>query len=361
MKIDVSEMLRAVLVVDGRPDEYLRPGRYRRWALRKNLELAWFLVDDLVADMTEAQADLIPSDELARVEVGADERAVIYQKGRAVRWLDEGRWYVWVVDSSVRIERIDTSGVRAEPLKKDLRALAPSSDYIEITASNGCVAVRYVDGVLDEVLGAGRHAAWKTAREVSFAILEMRERMLDVSGQELMTKDRVTLRVNASAVYKIDDPRRLATVARDADQVLYLAVQMAVREAVSQRTLDQLLAARDVLAEEIFGEVKARASEVGLEVIRLGVKDLILPGEMKNLMNRVIEASKQAEASVILRREELAATRAMAQTAKLLDEQPVLMRLKELEAYKELATTVGSVNLVLGDNALKALDLVQKS
>jgi regulator of protease activity HflC (stomatin/prohibitin superfamily) len=103
--------------------------------------------------------------------------------------------------------------------------------------------------------------------------------------------------------------------------------------------------------------VAERASAVGLELLDLGLKDLVLPGEMKALLNRVIEAQKEAEANVILRREETAATRSMAQTAKVLAENPLLVRLKELEAYKELAGKVGQVNLVLGTGVLPQLQL----
>ena len=78
--------------------------------------------------------------------------------------------------------------------------------------------------------------------------------------------------------------------------------------------------------------VTERAAALGLDVLDLGLKDLVLPGEMKALLNRVIEAQKEAEANVILRREETAATRSMAQTAKVLVENPLLVRLKELEA-----------------------------
>jgi hypothetical protein len=103
--------------------------------------------------------------------------------------------------------------------------------------------------------------------------------------------------------------------------------------------------------------VTERAATLGLEVLDLGLKDLVLPGEMKVLLNRVIEAQKEAEANVILRREETAATRSMAQTAKVLGENPLLVRLKELEAYKELAGKVGQVNLVLGTGVLPQLQL----
>jgi regulator of protease activity HflC (stomatin/prohibitin superfamily) len=103
--------------------------------------------------------------------------------------------------------------------------------------------------------------------------------------------------------------------------------------------------------------VRDRAEGLGLELVELGVKDVVLPGEMKDLLNKVIQAQKEAEANVILRREETAATRSLAQTAKVLAENPLLVRLKELEAYKELAAKVGKVNLVLGEGALERLQL----
>jgi regulator of protease activity HflC (stomatin/prohibitin superfamily) len=219
------------------------------------------------------------------------------------------------------------------------------------------MALRYVDGALESVLPAGRHAAWTARRKVTFAVIDVREKVLQITGQEVMTKDRVTLRLNLSAGYRVADVRKLATVARAPDEVLYLAVQLAARESIAARTLDELLAAREELGLGLRPAVAARAAAVGLEVTELGLKDLVLPGEMKALLNRVIEAQKEAEANVILRREETAATRSMAQTAKVLAENPLLVRLKELEAYKELAAKVGQVHLVLGEAGLPKLEL----
>jgi regulator of protease activity HflC (stomatin/prohibitin superfamily) len=172
-----------------------------------------------------------------------------------------------------------------------------------------------------------------------------------------MTKDKVTLRLNVTATVKVADARRLAMVARDAAAAVYLAVQLALRDAVAVRTLDEILADRDVLVRDGGDQLKARAQVLGLELLELGVKDLVLPGEMRTLLNRVIEAQKEAEANVILRREETAATRSLAQTAKVLQENPLLIRLKELEAYKELAAKVGTVNVVLGADAMPKLEL----
>jgi regulator of protease activity HflC (stomatin/prohibitin superfamily) len=189
------------------------------------------------------------------------------------------------------------------------------------------------------------------------AVIDLRERVLAVTGQEVMTKDRVTLRLNLSATIRVKDAKRLATVARAPDDVVYLAMQLAAREAVTTRTLDELIAAREELAKVMVPAVRERAEGLGLELVELGVKDVVLPGEMKELLNKVIQAQKEAEANVILRREETAATRSLAQTAKVLAENPLLVRLKELEAYKELAAKVGQVHLVLGDGALEKLQL----
>ena len=129
------------------------------------------------------------------------------------------------------------------------------------------------------------------------------------------------------------------------------------REAVSSRTLDALLIERDQIAEEMMTALRERAANIGFGLTAFGIKDVVLPGEMKALLNRVIEAQKEAEANVILRREETAATRSMAQTAKVLAENPLLVRLKELEAYKDLAAKVGQVHVVLGEGAMPQLQL----
>ncbi|MDP2345119.1 MAG: slipin family protein [Deltaproteobacteria bacterium] len=214
-----------------------------------------------------------------------------------------------------------------------------------------------VDGAVDAELGAGRHAAWTTRRKVTLTLVDMRERVLAITGQEVMTKDKVSLRLNAAVTWKVVDARRLASVARNAEEVIYLQAQLLLREQVAGHMLDELLASRDLLAEAAAPAIAARAQVLGCAVTGVGVKDLVLPGEMKVLLNRVIEATKVAEANVIQRREETAATRSMAQTAKVLADNPLLVRLKELEAWKELASQVGTVNIVMGAEGLAKLEL----
>jgi len=367
-KIAVPIHERAFVTLRGEPVEYLTPGTHRRWALFRDLELERVSTAGLVADLDEKRLKLIPAEDLKLIEVGEAQRAIVYKKGVPVLWLKTGTHQVWTVERTlnretgaavplIRIELLDVSGIEAKPLRDELKAIAPGSDYVETTAPDGAVVLRWVDGKLEAELPAGRHAAWTVVRKVQLATIDLKERMLHVTGQEVMTKDRLTLRLNVSAAFKVSDAKRLATVARAPDDVLYLAIQLSAREAVAGRTLDELLSAREELGVQLAAAVRARAEAVGMSLIELGLKDIVLPGDMKELLNKVLAASKEAEANVILRREETAATRSLAQTAKVLAENPLLVRLKELEAYKDLAHKVGQVHLVLGESALPKLEL----
>jgi regulator of protease activity HflC (stomatin/prohibitin superfamily) len=368
MKIDIDTRDRAILMVNGKPAKYLAPGRHLVFRPFSKVEVVRIAGDKLFCELTAEQLALVPAEAVQVLAVGQTERAVVSKRGKVVAVLGAGVHQLVTFERAdprgeqagrpaVTVERLDVSGVAVKPLRDEVKAQFPQGEYVETTAPAGSVALRYVDGALDAVLPAGRHAAFSVAQKVTFAVIDLRERLLAVQGQDVMTRDRVTLRLNVSAAFRVADVERLATVARAPDELVYLALQLAAREAVGARTLDELLASRESLGVELAGQVKERALKVGLELVELGVKDLVLPGEMKALLNRVIEAQKAAEANVITRREEVAAVRSMAQTAKVLAENPLLMRLKELEAYQGLAEKVGQVHLVLGEGGLPALQL----
>ena len=189
----------------------------------------------------------------------------------------------------------------------------------------------------------------------SMAVLDTRVQQLKVEGQELMTRDKVTLRLTLTAEYAPADAPTTVHAVADVKDALYLAVQLAAREFVAGVTLDELLEGRDTLTRYLEAQVQPRAETFGVRLHRVGVKDVILPGEMKTLLNKVIEAEKAAAANVILRREDAAATRNMAQTAKVIAENPVLMRLKELETMKDIAEKIDEIKLVMGAEGLSGL------
>jgi regulator of protease activity HflC (stomatin/prohibitin superfamily) len=144
---------------------------------------------------------------------------------------------------------------------------------------------------------------------------------------------------------------RAATEVEDATQALYRQAQLALREVVGGRELDGLLAGKEAVAGELTAKLRARAEAFGVEVRALGIRDVILPGEMKEILNRVTEARKAAEAALVTRREETAAVRSQANTARIFESNPTLMRLRELEVLEQVA---GKANLtvVLGEGGL---------
>lgn len=369
MRIHVGLTERVFVLVDGTPSLFLRPGVHTLFRPFQRVDLVRVDTTKLVADLDAPLLALVPDEELTLVSLGRNERGLVRRRGRPVAWLGEGLHALWVAERiaargargesapAITVERFDTSALAAPVLAEAVRALIPASDLAEVTVPDGFVAIRWVEGAIEAELGVGRHAAWSTARKVAFTAIDLRERLVQVTGQEVLTRDRVSLRLNLAATHRVADARRLATVARSADELVHLAMQLAAREQVALRTLDELLADREAVSEAMVETVRRKAELLGLTLTSFGIKDVVLPGEMKTLLNRVIEAQKQAEANVILRREETAATRSMAQTARVLAESPLLMRLKELEALGQLAGKVEKLQVVVGAKELPAINL----
>ena len=179
--------------------------------------------------------------------------------------------------------------------------------------------------------------------------MDLRPTPLEVTAQEILTKDRINIRVTLTAFYRIVDPERAVTAAADLPSTLYRLVQFAIREAVATRSLDDILAARDSIDTEVRAYVAERALAMGAEVGEIGVKDVILPGEVRDLLNKVVEAERVARANLIRRQEETAATRSLLNTARLMEDNPLLLRLKELEALERLVEKVGHIDLHSGE------------
>ena len=250
-------------------------------------------------------------------------------------------------------EVIDARKVRFE--HKDLQVIvraAMAGQVLDTFAvEQGHVGVLFEDGSYADTLPPGKYAFWKNMAKVMLVPVDLCETMLDIGGQEIMTADKVTLRLNAVATYRVSDAHKALSTADDARQALYREAQLALRAAIGARELDQFLADKDAVARELEGIVRQRVAALGLEIISVGIRDAILPGDMKDLMNKVTEAKKAAEANLIVRREETAATRNQANTAKVLEGNPTLMRLRELEVLERVATS-GKLNVVLGEKGL---------
>ncbi|MBL8809511.1 MAG: slipin family protein [Planctomycetaceae bacterium] len=281
-----------------------------------------------------------------------NERALVWIENRFSHLLPAGLYAYWTGQKDVRVEIVDARNVKFEHHELKVIAKSPMAQRVlDIsTVARDRAGVLFVDGRYIETLDPGLYAFWKGQSEARVVEVDLRETMVDVGGQDIMTADKVTLRLNAVVTYRIVDARKSISQTDDVRQALYRETQLVLRSVVGARELDAFLTEKDAVAAEVEQNVRSRASELGLEIASVGIKDVILPGEMKDLMNKVTEARKAAEANLISRREETAAIRSQANTAKLLSDNPVLMRLRELEVLEKIATA-GKLNIVLGEKA----------
>jgi len=281
------------------------------------------------------------------------ERALVWIENRFSHVLPAGLYAYWTGQKDVRVEVVDARNVRFE--HADLKVIARSSIPLRVlgvaTVERDHAGVLFIDGRYADTLPPGLYAFWRGPVEADVVDVDLRETMVDVGGQDIMTADKVTLRLNAVVTYKVADARRAVSRTDDVRQALYRETQLVLRAVVGARELDAFLTDKDAVTDEIEQNVSRRAGELGLEIASVGIRDVILPGDMKELMNKVTEAKKAAEANLISRREETAAIRSQANTAKLLADSPVLMRLRELEVLEKIATA-GKLNIVLGEKGL---------
>lgn len=185
--------------------------------------------------------------------------------------------------------------------------------------------------------------------------MDTRLTQMDITGQELLTADKVSLRVNFVCNYRITDYVRILTEIDDFEEQLHVTAQLALREYVGKYKLDEILENKEQMSEFITAKLKAKEKSLFLEIADAGVKDIILPGEIREIMKTVLIAEKRAQANVITRREEVASTRSLLNTAKLMDENKTLYKLKELEYVERICENVGNINVNGTGNILSQL------
>lgn len=272
------------------------------------------------------------------VDLKDQERAVLSVDGRFASLLDSGLHVLWKHKRELKVETVDAGQGRfSHPL---LATILKSPEAGRLLASfmvpEGHLGAYFQDGALVELLPPGQYAAWQRTGTLALHAVDIRETVLDVAGQEILTADKVSLRINVLLTYRIRDVRKALAEVGDVKQALYREAQLALRAEVGSRDLDSLLAAKEEVGRTLEAAMRRRAPDYGVEVTGFGLRDLILPGEMKTLLNKVVEARKAAEANALTRREETAAMRSQMNTAKLFDENPTLLRLRELEILEKV-------------------------
>ncbi|HUO07338.1 MAG TPA: slipin family protein [Phycisphaerae bacterium] len=357
LKILIKNHERGLLFKNGNFQRVLAPGEYTRWnRLFSNHEevtvfntLETFVKHPLLETFATRPEFLA---EALVLSLKDTERALVWRDERLYWVFGPGRHALWKAPYALRVETFDITALRFEhPQLATVLQNSSAAQYLEgVQVPAHEVVLMYRDGVLMEQLREGLHVFWKGTGKLAFKSVDLREQVADVAGQEIMTADKVTLRVNLVVTFQVADPVLAVTSTADYQQALYREAQLVLRAAVGGKTLDALLADKESVGNEVRSTLTARASQLGVQVKSIGLRDIVLPGDMKELMNRVISATKEAEANLIKRREETAAARSQANTAKLLAESPQLARLKELEMLQQiLAGTKTTFVLGAGD------------
>jgi hypothetical protein len=290
------------------------------------------------------------------IEVPDDKLAVHFVDGRICDVLTPGTYVYWNLVKKHTFEVVDvTEPESAEKLPVLWMSFMPSNYYVRLDVNAGETGLLFFNGVFQRPLDAGQHFFWNYNIKVAAQIVDTRLQQLEISGQEILTADKVSLRVNFVCSYQIADPVNIVTRLKDYKAQLHVLVQLILREFTGKYRFDELLRQKDSIGGFVLEKLKERESEFFVKFSDAGVKDIILPGEIRDIMNTVLVAEKSAQASVITRREETAATKSLLDTAKLMDENATLYKLKELEYLERICDKVGNISVDAGGGILKNL------
>ena len=186
----------------------------------------------------------------------------------------------------------------------------------------------YEDGVLTKVLGAGRYElpepesfsglrslfGGKRQPKVEVVLVDMRARDLTIKGQEILTADKVAIRVSILVQFAVVDPKAALHAVANYEDRLYSDVQLAARRSLASMTLEDILTNRTRLSEDILRDVKESATSYGVAIARADVKDLVFPGNLQEIMNRVLAAERMSQAQLVEARTKAEVQKIEAQT-----------------------------------------------
>src|SRR5262245_49476750 len=229
----------------------------------------------------------------------------------------------------------------------------------------------YEDGVLVKVLGAGRYElpepealpglrrllGLKRTPRVEVVLIDMRARDLTIKGQEILTADKVAIRVSILVQFAVVDPTAALHAVANYEDRLYSDVQLAARRSLASMTLEDILTNRTRLSEDILREVKESATSDGVAIARADVKDLVFPGNLQEIMNRVLAAERMSQAQLVEARTRADVQRIEAQTK--LDAER-LQAQAEAEAALLRAKSAAEAAQLAVQAELQALDQRQK-
>ncbi|MBN8679857.1 MAG: slipin family protein [Chitinophagales bacterium] len=289
-------------------------------------------------------------------EVADHEIALLYRDGLFHQVLTAGKFAFWKGATAYHVVKADIT--RTEEVNIDLNLISKNNlaNYLRVVQIAAFEkGILLINSAVVRALEPGSYFFWKNQDSVSSVKTDMRQMTVDILGQEVLTRDKAQLRINATAQYRVTDIMKALVENKDFDKQLYTQMQMALREMVGKLSFDELMESKDQIAQQVLANAAEKARELGVELVDFGVKDIVLPGDVKEIMNQVLIAEKRAQANVIMRREETASTRSLMNTAKLMEENAMLLKLKEMEYVEKIAEKIQTIQLSGGGQLVDQL------
>lgn len=316
-----------------------------KYSFKSNTDLTLLLKNEALKAMLDV------------VEVKDGEIVLVFENGIFKEVLNVGQYAYWKGVLNREFQKIDLTKVEiTENISKSILENAKLKSFVrKFTITNQYKGLLLIDGKLDRVLEAGTYYFWNNETSVEVKAIDTRMQQMEIAGQELLTKDKAMLRINFYVRFQVENIVKALMENKEYDKQLYILMQLALREFVGALTLDELLVKKDSVGKEILENLGNKAEDLGLKAADAGIRDVILTGEMKEIMNQVLIAEKKAQANTIMRREETASTRSLLNTAKLMEENEVLWKLKEMEYMEKIADKIGDITVSGNHNIVSQL------
>lgn len=284
---------------------------------------------------------------LTVVEVGDNEIALSYVNNLFNGVLTKGIYAFWKEPINYKFEKFNVDELAVSKNIPNSILMNPEiTKHLRVyEVSSFEKALLFINDELKEELKPGTYFYWKNATKIEVLKVDNRLQSLELLGQEILTKDKANLRVNFDVTFKVNDINKAVIDNKDYKKQLYTLLQMKLREYVGGLTLDEILENKESIGKYIVANALNKSNNLGVTVINAGIRDIILPGDMKEILNQVLIAQKKAQSNMITRREETAATRSLLNTAKLMENNEMLFKLKEMEYVEKIADKIGEITV----------------
>jgi regulator of protease activity HflC (stomatin/prohibitin superfamily) len=362
MKIIVNENERGLLFKNGKFIKMLNPGKYNFLNNKKVFTMNTFEEFKLAGyEFSIFLKDEELAKQLTVVDVKDETLMLHYINGKFKACLQSGKYAYWAIYNQHEFKEIDISTLEVDDgVPKFIFKYIPKSYFYKIDVAQFQKARLYFDQKFIKLLDEGIYYFWNNGTKIEAGYTDTRLMQMDIVGQEILTLDKVALRLNFVCRYKIADYVKIYTEIDDYEGQVHVNLQLALREYIGKYRLDEILENKKQISEFAFEKLKEKEKDYFITIVDAGVKDIILPGEIRDIMNTVLIAEKRAQANVIARREEVASTRSLLNTAKLMEENQTLYKLKELECLEKICENVGNISVSGGTDLLSQLTKILK-